>query len=186
LEVTHTIDVSRGGLLLQRAEPCEVPARVWVAFPYDANGPAQPETPATVVRVERDSIGGFRVALKLALPPRHSPRPFATERRKHARFPFALPIFVRPPGAPWPEESMTRDISRSGVRFETAQLYKVGQDVAAKIAWGEWGQQGEIPGRVLRVERKGETRYGALSAAALQMDNLLTTVAVCWNRPLKS
>jgi hypothetical protein len=30
LETTHTIDVSREGLLVQRAEPCAIEARIWV------------------------------------------------------------------------------------------------------------------------------------------------------------
>ncbi len=44
LEVTETIDVSREGLLLRCAEPCEMMIRVWVTFPFDAKvvGAAQP------------------------------------------------------------------------------------------------------------------------------------------------
>lgn len=186
LETTHTIDTSREGLLVQRAEPCEVHTRAWVAFPYDPDDRAsvQPETPATVVRVDRDSAGGFRVALRLDVPPRQASRPVGKERRKDPRIPFALPIFVRPMGTPWPEESMTRDISRSGARFETSHIYSSGEEVLAKIPWGEWAKTGEIRGRVMRVEfvedHPGPDRVSDPNA---DVSAILTCVAVQWIKP---
>lgn len=154
LEITHTIDVSREGLLVRRAESCEVETRVWVLFPYHPREGAsvQPETPATVSRVERDPAGGFQVALHLDVAARQPAWPPAKERRKDARVAFALPIFVRPVAAHWPEESMTRDISRSGARFETSHIYAAGDEVFAKIPWGNWEKAGEMRGRVVRVE----------------------------------
>jgi hypothetical protein len=183
LETTHTIDVSREGLLVRRAEACDVESRVWVLFPFDpqARASAQPETPATVVRVERERAGGFRVALRLEGASRQAVWPTEKERRKDARVPFALPIFVRPVGAAWPEESMTRDISRSGARFETAHSYAVGEEVLAKIPWGNWEKAGEIRGRVIRVER---TQDHFVSAAVSDPDAdtsaMLAYVAVQW------
>ena len=183
LENTHTIDVSREGLLVQRAEPCELQKRVWVVFPFNPReAAAQPETPATVVRVERDSVGGFHVALRLELATRQEARRRAFERRKDARIPITLPIFVRKVGMSWHEESMTQNVSRSGVRFETWQIYQPGEDLLAKIPWGEWADAGELSGRVLRVESlEGHLEDATFSIAGLGDGNpALTRVAVQW------
>ena len=188
LETTHTIDVSREGLLVQRAEPCEVEARIWVAFPYypKEGTSVQPETPATVVRVERDAVGGFRVALRFDSP-RRAPRPVVKERRKHPRIPFALPIFVRPVGTPWPEESMTRDVSRAGARFETSHIYSTGDEVLAKIPWGDWEGSGEIRGRVVRVEFVEDgPGTGPASDPNADISAVRTCVAVQWIQSPKS
>jgi hypothetical protein len=77
LAATQTIDASRKGLLVYRAEASDVPSRVWVAFPYSmaARTSVLPETPACVTRVEGLPGGGFRVALHLELVPRASSPP---------------------------------------------------------------------------------------------------------------
>ncbi|HTX16131.1 MAG TPA: PilZ domain-containing protein [Candidatus Baltobacteraceae bacterium] len=158
LEVAETIDVSREGLLIRRDERCNLLARVWVAYPFDPSAASiQPETPARIARVQGGAQGGFYVALELQLPPRESPRDASEERRRSARFSFALPIFVRPAGSLWPEESMTQNISNHGVRFESARTYKIGEKVLAKIPWGEWAKPGEMTGHVIRVECPEET-----------------------------
>ena len=186
LEVTHTIDTSKEGLLVRRAEPCELFTRVWAAFPYDPQGAAQPETPATVVRVERDPRGSFRVALRLELAAHRASRKPVKERRKEPRLYFALPVFVRPFGTPWPEESMTQDVSRSGVRFETAHVYKPGENVLAKISWAAWAGQREIPGRVMRIQTAGNGNGSPLSDPYVPTGDSQTSVAVRWTTPPKS
>ena len=180
LETARTMDVSKTGLLVRRSEPCEVHTRVWVAFPYDPSAAVQPETPARVVRVERDSEGSFGVALKLQMPSRREGRAPAGERRRDPRLYFALPIFVRPVGTPWPEESMTQDLSRSGVRFETALVYEPGDDVLAKISWGEWAGRHEVPGRVVRVAKADPAFEGSLAGADVSPREPLSSVAVRW------
>jgi len=183
LETTHTINVSREGLLVRRAEPCEVETRVWVLFPYEPQGQvsAQPETPATVVRVAREPTGAFRVALRLEGVSRQLAWPKEKERRQDPRVAFALPIFVRPLGSHWPEESMTRDISRSGARFETSRTYALGDEVLAKISWGDWDKAGEIPGRVVRVEDAGDSQgAGRVSRPEIDVGTKLMCVAVQW------
>ncbi len=188
LEETQTIDVSREGLLFHREEPCDALARAWVAFPYDpaAAGTVQPETPARVVRVERDPAGGFRVGLRLQLRPRQTAQRLAFERRSSPRWPFALPIFVRPAGTPWPEESMTQDVSRTGVRFETSQVYAAGDLVLAKIPWGEWERAGEWAGRVVRVEtREQTTGPSVLGGRKSGAEAALSQVAVQWIKSAK-
>jgi PilZ domain len=186
LEITETIDVSREGLLLKRMDSRPMPSRIWVAFPFDAEaaGAVQPETPARVVRSEPDLAGGFWVALHMQLPQREAPRPVETERRKTQRIPFALPIFVRARGTPWPEESMTRDISQGGAQFETSHVYASQEMVLAKIPWGEWAKAGEIPGRVVRVEPivGGD---GASDIDGEDSSRVLNSVGVEWVRAAK-
>jgi hypothetical protein len=189
LEVTRTIDVSREGLLLQRSELCELGSRVWVVYPFNSStaGSGQPETPAQLVRVESASAGGYRVALRLEVAPRTPARPPAQERRASSRAPFALPIFVREAGTPWPEESMTQDISRTGARFVTARILARGEALLATIAWGEWAQEGEIPARVVRVEGMEDSPGAApLADPSKGLSAMLTSVAVRWERHMKS
>lgn len=183
LEMTQTIDVSREGLLIHRSQSCSVPMRVWVAFPFDpaAAFAAQPETPARIVRVEGDPAGGYRIGVRLQPRLRGAPRPADRERRSSPRIPFALPIFVRPAGTPWPEESMTQDISRTGVRFETSHIYAAGEMVLAKIPWGEWTKAGELPGRVVRVEAMEDVPGPApLADPETGASAIFTAVAVQW------
>jgi PilZ domain len=171
LEVTETIDVSREGLLVHRREECEPACRVWVAFPFDSSAPStnQMETPARIVRVQPDPIGGFRVALHLEAAPRALPLAPGDERRKSLRSPLALPIFVRRAGTPWPEESMTQDISDGGARFETSQIFAAGDTVHAMIPSGEWPKHGELTGKVLRVLSATDAKgFAALASVAVQ------------------
>ncbi len=183
VEVTPTVDVSREGVLLYRSEACEPQTRVWLVFPYDrsAGASAQPETPARIVRVARDENGGYWVAVRLESRRRGSSRPGDQERRRSERIPFALPIFVRLAGTPWPEESMTRDVSQNGTRFETSHVYAAGDTVLAQIPWGEWSKTGEISGRVVRVENVEDS---PVSTTTVDPENRATaifaSVAVEW------
>lgn len=189
LENTFTVDVSRGGLLVQRLEDCDVQSRVWVAFPFDksSSAAAQPETPARVVRVVDAPGGGYRVALQLEHPKRSPARTPMRERRASSRISFALPIFVRAADSPWPEESMTLDISRAGARFETANIYSAGDSVLAKIPWGDWERAGEMKARVVRVESAPITPGPApRSNPSAGSSGILNTVAVRWDTPRKS
>src|SRR3984957_1373999 len=83
MEITRTIDVSRDGVRVPRSDSCEIGSRVWLTFPFDSNASAaaQPETPAHVVRVERNSQRGYDVSLQLEMPPRNGERPKNKERR---------------------------------------------------------------------------------------------------------
>src|ERR1700683_282185 len=189
MESTHTLDVSRNGIRVQRAESCESGSRVWVVFPFDAASAAgvPPETPARVVRVESHSGAGYQVSLQLELPARTASRPTDRERRACSRISFALPIFVRALGFPWPEESMTQNISRTGARFESAHIYSAGDPVLAKIPWGDWARAGEIPARIVRVENCATPASSVpLSNPLAGMSAILTSIAVRWDVPKKA
>jgi len=163
-----------------------MPSRVWVAFPFDpaAAGAVQPETPARIMRCEPDPAGGLRVALRMELPQRAT-RPAETERRRTPRIPFALPIFVRAQGSPWPEESMTRDISRGGAQFETSHVYTNQEMVMAKIPWGEWAKTGEILGRVVRIEPAAGCSDEGSRTNGQDSSAVLSCVGVEWVRTSK-
>jgi hypothetical protein len=183
IQVTQTINVSREGLWVRRSEASDLQARMWVLFPFDPAAPAsvQPEIPARVVRVMTTPDGDFCLGLHLELPPRGSPRPAAQERRRSPRSLFALPIFVRPSGTPWPEESMTKDISRGGMRFETSRAYTPGETVLAKVPWAEWAKAGEMIGRVVRVEATTDELFLPLIADAKAGEGpVFSSVAVQW------
>ena len=185
LETARTIDVAREGLLIHRAESCEPLARLWIAFPFDpaTRSSVQPETPARVIRVEREMESGYRVALRLELPPRDTPRPAGFERRTHPRISFALPIFVRSATSRWPEESMTRDASSVGASFETSRIYATGDEIFVKIPWGEWSRAGEICGRVVRVECSQDQSGPAPKAdPEAGVSAVMTRVSVRWTK----
>jgi len=189
MESTHTLDVSRNGLCVQRNEPCELGSRVWVVFPFDAASASAPppETPARVVRVASGAAVGYQVALQLELPSRIASRAADRERRVCSRISFALPIFVRALDFPWPEESMTQNISRTGARFESAHIYSAGDAVLAKIPWGDWARAGEIPARIVRVENCPTSSGPApLSNPLAGISAILTSVAVHWDMPTKA
>jgi PilZ domain len=189
LETVQSVDVSREGMLFHRNEFCDRLARVWVAFPFDpaAGAAAQPETPSRIVRVEPDLGGGYWVALRFESMPRGPKLPADRERRGSERIPFALPIFVRPAGTPWPEEFMTQDISQHGARFETSNIFAAGDQVLAKIPWGDWSRTGEVAGRVVRVEAMEDAPGPAPAANPDAGKSAITTsVAVEWLRAAKS
>lgn len=183
VEITRTIDSSRDGIRIPRSESCEVGARVWVTFPFDtgSSASAQPETPARVVRVDQNTQRGYDLSLRLELPLRAAVRTKDKERRTCSRVTFAVPIFVRASGSPWPEESMTYDISRAGARFESAHIYASGDTILVKVPWGEWEPAGEIRARVVRVEAEPVSAGPAPQSNPIAgPSGMLTCVAVRW------
>jgi hypothetical protein len=185
LEVAETVDVSRDGVLLHRKEPCEARSRVWIVLPFVLGdlGSVQPETPGRIARVARAEDGSYWVAVRLEHPERGVRSPGERERRRVERIPLSLPIFLRPSGTPWPEESMTYDLSAKGVRFETAHLYVLGQTVIAQVPWGEWAKRGQIHGRVVRVEDLRDSPSIAPTSPNDGTSNIITSIAVEWLNP---
>lgn len=184
----HTINVGRGGLMIQCNEGCDVSSRVWIAYPFERNTSAtQPETPASVVRVAPAPRGGYQIALQLdRSAPASTERKISRERRSSPRIQFALPIFVRAADSPWPEESMTQDVSHAGARFESAHIYAAGDAVLAKIPWGEWEDAGEMNARIVRVEPAPiAAGFAPRSNPATGASAILNTVCIRWDGPVK-
>jgi PilZ domain len=188
MESAQTVNISRGGMLIQCLEGCDVHSRVWIAFPFDrnANTTTQPETPARVIRVTGAPRSGYRVALELEVPRPDSQRKVARERRTSPRIRFALPIFVRAADSPWPEESMTQDVSHAGARFESAHIYAAGDSVLAKIPWGEWENVGEMNAKIVRVEASPiAPGFAPRANPATGSSAILNSVCIRWDRPAK-
>ena len=154
LQVTETLDVSRQGLLLHLAESCYPGVRVWVTFPYDsqAAGGAQAEIAARVVRVNEMRGGGSLVAVEFEKPEARPPLAPEQERRSSKRVALAVPIQVRLADTPWPEETMTLNVSDGGLLFQSPRLHFPGEALQVVFPYGRWTSAGEIPASVVRVE----------------------------------
>ncbi len=153
IEHAETLDVSRTGLLFYRTQPLPVAARLWVTYPFSKESPAQPETPARVVRVKTTPGGGQLVAVELQPLPRPKVVASPPGQRTAERTAVALPFSVRRCGVPWGEEAMSLDVSDSGIRFTTPRQYQVGEVVRVVLAAGPWAAaQSELTARVVRVE----------------------------------
>lgn len=162
LEVTETLDSSRGGLLFFRTSALSVNARLWVTFPYSAESvEAQPEVPARVVRIKTTPGRGQLVAIEFLPLPRPEASAAVFNRRGTQRLPLALPMTVRFHEVPWPEHAMSRDISSYGVLFRTARQYSVGDVVCVSIPHGIWARRGEMEAHVVRVDSlSGSVEHG--------------------------
>jgi hypothetical protein len=73
---------------------------------------------------------------------------------------MSLPILVRHENRA--EESITVDVSRAGVLFQTAHHYPVGQTVWVTMPYQPGGRQDEVPARVVRVVERTNLRGVAL------------------------
>jgi len=153
VEVSQTLDASRGGLLVYRTDSCMVGTRVWVTFPFDpAATDAQPEMAALVVRVKRTPTGGHLVALQLETRRSRDGCLIPFERRRTPRIPLGLPVRVRPADTIWPEETMTLEVSGGGLTFESARLCQPGDSVRVQLPNGQWTRSGESPAVIVHVE----------------------------------
>lgn len=190
LELARTVDVGREGLLIHAPEECPVGSRIWVAYPYErAMSPTSlAETAARVVRVEPLREGGFRIAVHFDLPRKAAFGRPGVERRASQRVYAAVAVFVRGLHSEWPEECMTQDLSRGGMRFETFQAYAPGDLVLAKVHWGEWAQAGEVPGRVLRAHEMpgipAPVASGSVAAGPAHSAAVCSSVALQWMKSL--
>jgi hypothetical protein len=169
VEIARTLDVSRNGLLFLTRQPYNLHSTVWVTVPYNPSAPVpEPEFPATVVRINRREDGSSEVALQFhssrsdqsgprgqRTPQAASSRPIerSGERRLRSRVRMALPIRVRFQESA--EESVTLDVSRTGVLFRTVRSYPVGHTVWVAMPYQAGARPEEVPARVVRiVERK--------------------------------
>ena len=138
-EITETLDISRGGLLVRSANACRSDAPLWVSFPFDPSQSSNlPETPARIARVEHQSDEFHLVAVHLepaVASNGSSPKP-ASERRSTSRTPICIPVALRLASNPWTEETMTLDISSEGMRLTTTRVYSEGDKLLVKLQPG--------------------------------------------------
>jgi len=158
-EVSETLDVCRGGLLVRSSNDCRSGAPLWVTFPYDSSLSANlPEVPARIARVERRSDDGLLIAIHLepyAYVNGSGPKPLV-ERRRSPRVPISVPVALRTGSSPWAEETMTLDISSRGMRLSTFRVYSEGENVRITLQPGPvvsaWPVAREVPARIVRIE----------------------------------
>jgi hypothetical protein len=169
LEIKTTVDVSRNGIMFRTREAYELNGTIWITMPYNPQVEREsPEFPATVVRLVKTTEGDLEVGVQFhsahADRWNHSvyttfTKPITTtEKREKNRVRMTLPIRVRT-GANW-EESVTLDVSRTGVLFVSSHPYTIGQRVFAVLPYQPTGlisgSQAEEPAEVVRfVERAG-------------------------------
>lgn len=167
-ESTQTHDGSRGGLLISSREPHSEGSLVWITFPYDPHAAlAEPETPARVVRCSDAQDGSYRIAVSFEPRAAQGSRDGANRRRNPR---VALAMFVRvtrtgsarrsgqiehePP--PWPEETMTANVSPSGMLFYSLRDHEVGERLSIASPSGQRIASGERRALVVRLARMKE------------------------------
>jgi len=160
VEVSVTLDVSRNGILFRSADFYLLHSTVWVTMNYSAKETApDSEFPATVVRIVKNPEGLYDVALQF-----HSSRadrvepvvrgagPSAitsSERRNKNRVRTAMSIRVR--AGDMVEESITVNVSRTGVLFRSSRQYAVGQAVWMVMPYQPGEELSEVAARVVRT-----------------------------------
>lgn len=178
-EIKSTVDVSRNGILFRTREPYELNSTIWVTMPYNPQVELRPpEFPATVVRVTRLPDGDMEVGVQFHsahadrwhhMPVYTTPgKPVTyTERRGKNRVRMTLPIRVRtdvsalafsggPREMPHVEETVTLDVSRTGVLFVSSHPFRIGQRVWVAMPYQPGGTVTEEPAEIVRfVERAG-------------------------------
>jgi hypothetical protein len=160
-EVRQTLDVSRGGALVESHHPHAPGAALWVTFPFEPALPDSPfESPARVVRVASDESGTrlaieFETARRLAAAAGKGPHQ-ENEHRSAPRRILSIPVRVRLNGLLWHEEAMTLDMSTDGLSFLSTCLYEPGNRVYVSLmnrSWASpWTAAREVPAVVTRVE----------------------------------
>jgi PilZ domain len=161
VEVRKTLDVSRGGALVEARCSFTSGASLWVTFPFD---PALPdgssEFPARVVWAVPGGSGSrvaiaFEVAGHItAVNGNRLHR--ANEHRSSLRRTLSIPVRVRLCALPWYEDAMTLDFSADGLRFLSTRLYEPGNHLCVSFMNqsfpSPWAARPEVPALVVRVE----------------------------------
>lgn len=173
-EITRTLDVSRNGLLFRTREAYDAAKPVWVTMPFVENALSQDlEFPASVVRVLPQRDGSTEIALQF-----HSahadrfrssyqaepPPPSHAVQKRRPRVKMTLPIRVRAQKAA--EESVTLDVSRTGVLFRTERAYTTGDPVMVSMPYQPTGRVEEVAAIVIRTVERADVRGVALHYAA--------------------
>ena len=160
VEVSVTLDVSRNGILFRSAEYYVLHSTVWVTMNYNPKEIApDSEFPATVVRIVKNPEGGYGVALQFhssradRMEPMARPAGASTaassERRHKNRVRTAMAIRVR--AGDMVEESITVNVSRTGVLFRSSRQYSIGQMVWVVMPYQPDEELSEVPARVVRT-----------------------------------
>ena len=178
-EFKTTLDVSRNGILFRTRERYEMNSVIWVTMPFTGGAQVKdPEFPATVVRVIQQPGGDTEVGVQFhsAHADRWHHSVYAvpgkpvtsTEHREKTRVRMTLPVRVR--CGMVMDESITLDVSRTGILFVSSQPYTVGQKVFVVVPYQPAGlvsgTQVEEPAEVIRFVQRDGVRGVALRFTA--------------------
>jgi len=160
VELAVTLDVSRNGVRFRSADYYILHSTVWVTMNYKPQEVApDSEFPATVVRIVKNPDGGYDVALQF-----HSGRAdrmekpasdagagtiTSSERRNKNRVRTTMSIRVRSGDAA--EESLTVNVSPTGVLFRSSRQYTNGQTVWIVMPYHPGEELREVAARVVRT-----------------------------------
>jgi hypothetical protein len=176
-EVSETRDTSRGGLLTTSRETRRAGAPVWITFPYrPEDDKPGPEFPARVAHTHETSHGEHLVGIAFDSSRELGSRKFrakdrrsasfwrkarrallgAQKRRRFERIAMALPMSVHRPASPWPDETISVNLSSGGVVFTTLQVYEPGEEIKVLLPENRWVENRERVATVLRIsDRSG-------------------------------
>jgi hypothetical protein len=174
-EITHTRNASRDGLLVTSANVRQIGTRLWTTFPYDpAVAFTESETPGRVSRCGAAVTGESLIAVEFDHRGQHSQddalapqipagRITRGDRRGHPRIALAFLVRVArderimgasrpyPETPPWPEETMTVDVSPRGMLFCTLRIYEAGERLVVTAPAGRDRSDGHRRARVVRI-----------------------------------
>ncbi len=171
-EIKNTLDVSRNGILFRTRQNYELNSLLWVTMPYTASAEVKdPEFPATVVRVIKLQDGDTEIGVQFhsahadrwhhSIYAQTTTKPITnTEKREKNRVRMTLPVRVR--SGMVMDESVTLDVSRTGILFVSSQPYAIGQKVFVVVPFQPAGlisgTQVEEPGEIVRFVRRDGIR----------------------------
>ena len=191
-EIATTLDVSRGGLRVLCESAHSAGVNLWVIFPYDGSlDEGQPEMLARVIRsvpsvdgsannggernAEQGNVEGLKSIVALNFHPKLKARGNGSapqrERRIATRRALAVPIRVRLQGIPWFEETMSADLSASGLRFVSNREYQLSDILFVSFDSNvslHWPSETEIPFRVMRLEAAPQTTAVTVALSRLE------------------
>jgi hypothetical protein len=134
---------------------------VWVTFPYDSeNETLEPEIPGRVARCQLTAEGVHAIGIRFE---RRRSLFMRFDRRQNPRIPIALLVRVIQTecdgsgeglgqiATPWPEETMTVDVSPAGFLFCSLRVYAADQCLSVSLPDGRWLEGNERRARVVRV-----------------------------------
>jgi hypothetical protein len=179
-EIKTTLDVSRNGILFRTRQTYELNSLIWVTMPYTAGKEVKdPEFPATVVRVIKLPDGDTEIGVQFhsahADRWHHSvyaatlTKPItSTEKREKSRVRMTLPVRVR--SGMMMDESVTLDVSKTGMLFVSQQAYNIGQKVFVVIPYQPEGlisgTLAEEPAEIVRFVQRDSVRGVAVRFTA--------------------
>lgn len=169
-EVTQTLDAGGGGTLISSCQSHQEGSHVWATLPYDARAAAtEAEIPGRVAHSKMTPAGTGLTGIAFDAQAVHSTDRLLkhADRRSQPRVPLALfvrvirrpdarrPVHFAHEFAPWPEDTMTVDVSPRGMLFCTLRAYEPDERLSIALPNDRRSAVRERLARVVRVAESG-------------------------------